>query len=277
MKWLVWLTLVVVLALVLRIVVPHVRYERATFHPAKGPSSHPALGPESWRLMHQSKPVSGWYKSGSLGHVVILSHGSLGKRDQLNDEMLALHKRGFSVVAFDFPGHGESGGSVDCLGQPEVLEQVVAHTRTLEPQSRVSLLGFSMGGFATSVVASRDAKIHKVVLLGTFADALTQTVYEHGSGGFLAQQAALWTDRFYGLDLSKLRPIEHLAKVDHPVMIVHGEDDLVIPLAEAKALLAASKRATLVTVPKVGHGGYLRAAGGEGTLWMDFLLRADEP
>ena len=69
-----------------------------------------------------------------------------------------LAKRGIAAIAFDFSGHGESDGDfIDFTFSNEVYEgtQLVAFVKTLDfvDETRVALLGMSLGSVAASMVA----------------------------------------------------------------------------------------------------------------------------
>lgn len=269
----------VALTLAAKVVWDHVRYERLTFFPARGASSLDGLEPKNITLDYRGNSLSGWYlPSPSGAPLAILAHGSIGRRDQLVDEVRFLHTHGIGVLAFDFPGHGLSGGQVDCEGQPDVVRELVTHAQSLQPTSPVTALGFSMGGYAVAAAAAQDPRIAGVVLMGTFADALEQTKFEHQSAGWLSQTAAIWTDRFYGLDLSKLRPLDSVAHIKQPLLIIHGAKDEVVSVDQARALYAAANEPKqLWLVEEARHGGYLRAAGSSGNLLIEFIRRTALP
>ena len=44
-----------------------------------------------------------------------------------------------------------------------------------------------------------------------------------------------------------------LAQIDVPILILHGEQDQLIPLDEARAMASTARRARLVTLPEAGH------------------------
>lgn len=269
----------IALSIAAKVVWDHVRYERLTFFPARGASSLEGLEPENITLDYGGITLSGWYMPSRNGApLAILAHGSIGRRDQLVEEVRLLHAQGIGVLAFDFPGHGLSEGKVDCEDQPSVVRAWVTHAQKLQPMSPVTALGFSMGGYAVASAAARDPRIAAVVLMGTFADALEQTKFEHQSAGWLSQTAAIWTDRFYGLELSRLRPLESVTHIKQPLLIIHGKKDEVVSVDQARALYAAANEPKqLWLIEEAHHGGYLRAAGSSANLLIEFIRRTALP
>jgi alpha-beta hydrolase superfamily lysophospholipase len=71
--------------------------------------------------------------------------------------------RGFAALAFDFRGHGESGGDAD-LGKIDLdLEAAVAYARQ-RGYERLFVVGASMGGTAALAVAARQELAGVVVI-----------------------------------------------------------------------------------------------------------------
>src|SRR5262249_36567152 len=60
-------------------------------------------------------PLEGWLMRGTNGKTIIVLHAKDGTRDDptigLPDIERALVQHGYTVLAFDFRGHGESGGN----------------------------------------------------------------------------------------------------------------------------------------------------------------------
>lgn len=102
-----------------------------------------------------------------------MSHGVLGERNQ-GELFLGLadksEDKGVMTVRFDFDGYGESDGKlVNNSIKTEVtdLKSVIQYVKTLDyvDTKQLNLVGFSMGGAATSLVAGElKDEIAKVVL-----------------------------------------------------------------------------------------------------------------
>ncbi|MGR3434549.1 MAG: alpha/beta hydrolase, partial [Shimia sp.] len=118
------------------------------------------------------------------GPVVVVAHGFAGSRRLMNAYTWSLHRAGFTVLAFDFQGHGAHpvpmGGDVDAIeGTTRRLVdqtlEVIDTAATLDPRA-LSLLGHSM---ATDVLiraaAEARAPIGPIVALSPFSDAVTPT------------------------------------------------------------------------------------------------------
>lgn len=68
--------------------------------------------------------------------------------------------------------------------------------------------------------------------------------------------------------------IEKIGKVDVPLLIIHGEQDTLIPVAMARDLAAAAREPKrLVTIPDAGHNDLHNH--GAGQVIADFVLALD--
>ncbi|MEP6919027.1 MAG: alpha/beta fold hydrolase, partial [Acidobacteriota bacterium] len=174
--------------------------ERAVFHPRQGVVPPPARSGEFEALSDvaftsaDGTRLHGWLLTPRNGALVILVHGSEADRRQLLPEAALLSARGYGALLFDWPGHGESTGSVH-WGQTErdaltaAVDFVAGQPFLHAP--RIGVLGFSMGGAITAQVAGSDDRLRAVVLEGTFADALEETLVFLGPRwGFLKQWPA---------------------------------------------------------------------------------------
>lgn len=165
---------------------------------------------------------------------IVAAHGLLSTKDSEKYLLLAeaLTKEGYALCRFDFRGCGESGGRLDettVEGRVRDLRAVVRHViRHPLVSGRVGLLGSSLGGFVSVFVATTEMRARATALWATpssLRDLMgrEESLREHGLGDAFVRE--LKGGRFleappgmrYGL-------------------IVHGDRDEVVPVAEARAL-----------------------------------------
>jgi len=79
------------------------------------------------------------------------------------------------------------------------------------------------------------------------------------------------------LQAMKTRPdsTPTLAEIDVPVLIIHGDDDQIIPLAEAQAMAKQIKNAKLVVIEDAGHLPNLEQPDAFNDAVIDFLEEID--
>jgi dipeptidyl aminopeptidase/acylaminoacyl peptidase len=162
---------------------------------------------------------------------VILCHGLLSSKDSakyvLMSEVFCL--RGLATVRFDFHGCGESGGelrkttlSIRLENLDRVFEYVASHP--LIDRERIGLLGSSLGAVVSLAKAALHEQARCAVLL-----SVPLTV-RRGKEGFELEEEFYRDYAAYDL-LS-------IARSSKNVLVVHGTDDEVVPLEEARTIFS---------------------------------------
>jgi pimeloyl-ACP methyl ester carboxylesterase len=100
---------------------------------------------------------------------VLLLHGALGSKTQLEPLKLSAEQEGRSVYSMNFSGHGGEGFRAE-FGI-EVFADDVLHFLDQHNLQQVDIFGYSMGGYvAVWLAGQHPARIGKVVTLGTKFD-----------------------------------------------------------------------------------------------------------
>ncbi len=151
------------------------------------------------------------------------------------------------VLGVDFRGHGRSGGRTT-VGVAEELDiaAAVEHLRDLGC-TRVVAVGFSLGGSVVLRHAARsDQPPDAVVSVSSPARWwVRDTPAMRRVHWLLEQPHGRWSARLLGVRLAPpwddvpVSPIELVARIPVPQLIVHGEDDHYFPVADAVALSEA--------------------------------------
>lgn len=121
-------------------------------------------------------PLRGWFVAGRSHATVIVLHGSHGSRSDVLDQIRMLSDRGYSVLAYDARGHGESGGRTNALGWDgdDDLAGAVAFLRRRPDvdRQRIAALGLSMGAEQALRAAGDGLPLRAVVADGAGASTL---------------------------------------------------------------------------------------------------------
>jgi len=213
----------------------------------------------------QGERLRGVFAPSSNGAAVILAHGAGGERSDMAAEAKVLSDAGFGVLAFDWPGHGQSegeirwgelerralAGAVDWLSAQPTIDS-----------ARIGAFGFSMGGFIVAQAAARDVRLKVVALAGTPHDAIEHTKWEYRRWGRLSQWPALLGVRLGGMNMHELVPAQVIKDIaPRPLLIISGsEDELVPPWMARKLFDAALAPKEFLDVSGAGHGGYAEVA-----------------
>jgi len=156
-----------------------------------------------------------------------------------------LPDRGFNLFVFDYRGYGASAGVPSPQGVFENSRSALDYVRSradLDPR-RLLVLGPSLGGAnAIAVVGSDDREgVRAVVIESAFASYSSIANDKLPSTGLLADDA-FSPDRF----VAGIAPI--------PLLLIHGADDQVIPLAHSERLFQlAGDPKRLILVPGGRH------------------------
>lgn len=210
--------------------------------------------------------VHGVYAPSRNHAAVVLCHGSGGDRYGLLAEARALHAHGFGVLLLDFPGHGQSEGTVHwSAGEVRTVRAAVDHlsARADVDPKRLGILGFSMGGYITALAAAQDPRLRAVAIAAAPPDAREHTRYEYRRWTWLGQRAALWALERHGMDLDGPSPLHEITRISpRALLVIGGTDDRVVPASMVEALFAAARAPKqLLMIEGAAHGDYADVPG----------------
>ena len=189
------------------------------------------------------KSLSGWFIRGNIKQGgVLLMHGVRSNRREMIERAVFLNKNGYSVLLFDFQAHGESLGKFITFGYLEAQDAEAAFTY-LEKQIKVKsigVIGMSLGG-ASAILSDVSQRANAIVLEAVYP-TLEQAVQNRISirlgkiGRYLSPLIMIQIEPRLGFDPMLLAPIEHLAMIKIPLLIIAGTKDEHTTLAESKRM-----------------------------------------
>jgi len=235
--------------------VPYVREPRA-FTISDGTTVHgwlirdpEATGPRPLLLDIHGGPHNAWNGAADEHH---LYQQELAARGWV---ILLLNPRGSDGYGAEFFAAVRGGwGAHDAADFLEPLDELVAEG-TADPR-RLSVCGYSYGGFMTSYLTSRDRRFAAAVAGGPVTD-LASMAGASDAGYPLAGQelgAFSWEDpeRY-----AAMSPYARVGDVTTPTLVLHGAADLRCPPDQAKlwhtALRARGVPSRLVLYPEASH------------------------
>lgn len=191
--------------------------------------------------------IHGWLVAGQPGQgVVVLMHGIHANRLSLVARAEFISRAGYSVLLFDFQGHGESLGKTITFGFLESRDATAAvnFVRAKFPGEKIGVLGASLGA-ASALLAEPPLPVNALVLESSFP-----TLYQATEDrmvmrfGFLGKLATpLLTCQLkprLGFGVDELQPIRHAGKITVPKLFIAGTADRDTTLPESQALFAAA-------------------------------------
>ncbi|MDP8936537.1 MAG: lysophospholipase [Actinomycetota bacterium] len=168
---------------------------------------------------------------------------------------------GWTVLTFNFRGTGESEGDFSLGGWLDDLRAAIDHLLEVERVSGVWLAGSSTGGALSICSAAEDERVRGVATLAAPADfsgwaAEPAAFLEHARRVGVIRDPTFPPDfGSWARELSEIRPVAVIGKIPpRPLLIVHGADDDVVPLQDARILTdAANDEVELRVLGEAGH------------------------
>lgn len=201
--------------------------------------------------------------------LLIICHGFRGAKEN-GGKIYAFTERinqlGVGVIAFDFSGSGQSEGDFSSLTLTRQVQDLQAVIDYLDARYDlpIILLGRSFGGATVLAGGAFDERVKAfivwstpVFLEKTFSAMLPEEVRSLQSG-----QMVLIHDEAgdYYLDASFIRDFEHhdmdrylRAIHSKPVLIIHAQDDEIVPAENAMHMHRLLEKSKLVLVEDAGH------------------------
>lgn len=179
--------------------------------------------------------------------VVVLCHGYGSSKDKESTKGLAekLRSKGLCVYRFDFTGCGESEGKLGQLTPDQGQDDLQSAVKDL-CRKDFALYGSSFGGYTSLIYASQNP----VLALGLKAPVSDYPAVMRAKGNEKENRALDFTEEAYKYDVYKLAK-----NITAATLIVHGDADTDVPLAQSQKLLKslASADKELKILPGAGH------------------------
>lgn len=199
---------------------------------------------------------------------LILCHGfpggstgaALAGQSYIELAELIADRLGWTVLAFNYRGCGESEGQFSLAGWGDDVGAAVAHMRGLDFVTGVWVAGFGTGGALAIAAAAHDGEVRGVASVGTPADfsdwaANPRRLLEYARSLGAIRNGSFPEDfREWSEELKAVSAEESAARVaPRPLLIVHGTDDELVPSIDARAIADAHGSAELSMIASAGH------------------------
>jgi len=198
------------------------------------------------------KPVKCW-KWGS-GPSILLAHGWNGRGIQLHHFIEPLLSKGYSVIAYDAPGHGESYGKTSSYF--EFTDTIRTLLNSSNGHNIQGVIAHSLGASATVNSIAKENNPLEVVLIAP-ALRLAEILYSHfdhiGIPKPIYQSLIREYEYQFGYNMKYDNPGNLLKEVESRLLIVHDENDPVIPYFDSQEFADEFQNITLHTTKRLGH------------------------
>lgn len=234
--------------------------ESLFYYPDRSPfPTPPGVEDVSFRST-DSLTLHGWFipaEGGAPGRrapAILVVHGNAGNIANHVEFASFLPPAGFAVFIFDYRSYGRSDRSPRSLNRVDLIADTNAALDALLARpdvdpDRVGLFGVSLGGAIGLNVAAQRPEVKAVCTVAAFARWKAVAAAHAGFIGSALIRA--------GSD-----PMDAVPRLaGRPLLIVHGDDDEVVPVAHATRLFEAARGAgvdvTLRVSPDATHNGLL--------------------
>ena len=212
--------------------------------------------------------VHGWWcpTTTSRGAVLLLP-GIRANRLSMVDRARFLRGAGYSVLLIDFQATGETKGDHITFGWKESRDALAAvnFVHQVDPQDHIAIIGSSLGGVA-ALLATPPLKVDGLVLEAVYPtiEIATRNRLENYLGAFGGMLTPLLLGQLQlrlGVSAAQLRPVDHIADVKCPMLIMSGEKDRRTTPADTQILFERARSPKqLWFVPNAGHVDLHRTA-----------------
>jgi dipeptidyl aminopeptidase/acylaminoacyl peptidase len=167
---------------------------------------------------------------------VVHAHGNAGNINWHTEFSSFLPREGISVLMFDYRGYGKSDlpkgrlARADLVTDTKAALDYLASRPDVDP-SRIGMYGVSLGGVIGLAAAADDPRARAVVSISAFST--WQGVVADHAGGLVSRLISGGSEATAAI--ARLAP--------RPLLIVHGQNDRIVPVDHAHKLKAAADQA----------------------------------
>lgn len=193
-------------------------------------------------FMSNGKKLCGIIDGKKNQPLILFVHGWTSIKSTMSRKIICdpLKRYGYSVMAFDFYGHGESEGSLEKMTISTGIRNVIdaaKYTRKLG-YKKIILVGSSFGGLC-SVLAAPKIKPVALILKAPALD-YSKIKFENKGDGFVKEY-------------KKHNAYQSARRIRCPVLIVHGNKDGDVPLEQSIKFSKIAKNCKLIKLEGATH------------------------
>jgi dipeptidyl aminopeptidase/acylaminoacyl peptidase len=205
--------------------------------------------------------------------LVVMPHGGPWVRDAwgFNPIVQAIANRGYAVLQMNYrgsPGYGitlyrSARRQIGRAIQDDIEDATrwAIDTGVADPK-RIAIAGASYGGYSTLFALGKSPGLYRCgVAIAAVSD--WPAIFDDRRNEINFQAANRYWRREIGdpdkdeAFLRSISPVNFAAEIGGPLLIIHGKEDAIVPLEQAKlmieALEGAGKKPRSVIVPRMGH------------------------
>ncbi|ABS20623.1 alpha/beta hydrolase [Bacillus cytotoxicus] len=194
----------------------------------------------------------------------IIVHGYSSKASEMTKYIRHFYEKGYSVLAPDLRGHGNSEGDYIGMGwhDRKDVQRWIQQILKKDPQAEIALFGISMGGATVMMTSGEDLPPNVKVIVEDcgFSSVMDEFTYQlkdlfHLPKFPVMNAANTVTKLRAGYDLEEASAVKQVAKSKTPILFIHGDADTFVPYEMLDEVYNAAKvEKEKLIVPGAGHG-----------------------
>ncbi len=271
------------------IIKPELRHYLGAIEEAQ--AARPAdLGLHADRLavtVADSITLQGWYiyAGGQISRgTIALLHGIASGKESLLPAAAALTEAGFNCIVYDARAHGTAANAYCTFGYYEkhdlmtVLDSVETQFADIGP---FGIYGASYGGAVALQALAEDSRLRCGIVESAFA-SLPDVIFDYQRRltgipwRFVSDQALRQAGNIAHFDPQQVVPARSARAIRQPVLLIHGNEDIHIPIAHGQTIYRNLASADKCWYPvRAADHTNVWAQGGAPLRerWLGFFLR----
>jgi pimeloyl-ACP methyl ester carboxylesterase len=209
-----------------------------------------------WLMNSRNIQLHGWFvSSGGRAPAVVVLHGWGGNAAHMLDLAPAINEAGLHSLFLDATNHGlsEPDDHVSMLKFAEDLETAVEYLKEREDVTDIAVIAHSVGAAAAIYYASYHDDVAAVVAVASFAHP-----GELMDENLPLPQPIRWAvlravETMIGKGFDVIAPRARVGHVSAPLLLVHGEQDDIVPVEDSYELEKLGTDVELLVVPDGVH------------------------
>lgn len=228
---------------------------RAAAHLFVRPRRRDVLQPPSTRPVETLQLPEGelrYWREPGAGNPVLLVHGWEGAPTDLDGVAQALRERGRTIALVELPAHGAS--PVEWTSVPHAAQAVARLGEVLGPLHAV--VAHSVGGALAALAMAQGLQARRAVLIGApaeYRDYVSGFARQLGLGPEGARALSQALADQYGIEVERVSTPAAARGLDVAALVIHSQDDPVVPRQDSEVIAAAWPGARLLRVDGLGH------------------------
>ena len=191
-----------------------------------------------------------WRWGRATDPAVVLVHGWGGRGTQLRGFIDPLLERGLSVISFDAPGHGMTGGKESSL--PHILQGLDALLDHLGPVQ--AIIGHSVGGAIAAMAIARRPEVKRGVLIAPPASLVAHS-RRIAAGLRWPEALRAATQRRienrFGVNWKEFEA--ESSRGEQPLLVIHDAGDREVAMSEGLRHVRHWPRGRMLETSGLGH------------------------